>query len=224
MAWQLHDRMKAMSDERSGRRVPPDPDERRADRFAIGHDAFQFRFDFWQSGRGEKERAITRIVTSPAVASGFSEALRESLRQYEHGTCPVVTGGRTGQVLHEMLEEHVQAFSERDLKDLHGRAASQSCRLLDFEEADVRPGIVNDTWILVVRGNAPCANMRVELLPLIYIKQPEFWEIEVVGCTSGPICLPQAKPFTEILPLNGTIGTAGIEVVGTSRRMKIALP
>ena len=216
-----------MFDERSGRRVPPDPDERRADRFAIGHDAFQFRFDFWQSALGEEKRAITRIVTSPAVAGRFSEALRESLRQYECGpgsTPPVVRGGRLGHLLQEMLEEDVEALSERGLKELGERAPSQSCRLLDFEDADVRPGIVNGTWILVVRGNAPCANMRVELLPLIYIKQPEFWEIEVVGCISGPICLPQVKPFTEILPLNGTIGTAGIEVVGTSRRVKIPLP
>jgi hypothetical protein len=71
-----------MSDERSRSRVPPDPDERRADRFAIGHDAFQFRFDFWQAAEDAKEQSITRIITNPAVAKDFSQTLRESLKDY----------------------------------------------------------------------------------------------------------------------------------------------
>jgi hypothetical protein len=115
----------------------------------------------------------------------------------------------------------MEAMSEETLEQLNRRPASQSCRLVDFEDAEVRPGIVNGTWILVVRGNAPCANMRVELVPLIYIQRPEYWEIEVVGCVGGPVCLPQVKPYTEVLPLNSTLGTVGIEVVGASRRQRI---
>jgi hypothetical protein len=72
-----------MSDERSGPRVPPDPDERRADRFAIGHDAFQFRFDFWQAVTDRTERRVTRILTNPETARDFARSLGSSLREYE---------------------------------------------------------------------------------------------------------------------------------------------
>jgi hypothetical protein len=118
----------------------------------------------------------------------------------------------------------MEALTAETLEQLNRRPSSQSCKLIDFDEAEVRPGIVNGTWFLVVRGNAPCANMRVELVPLIYIQRPDYWEIEVVGCVPGPLCLPQVKPFTEVLPLNGILGTAGIEVVGASRRKKIKVP
>ena len=70
-----------MADERSGRRVPGAPDERRADRFAIGHDAFQFRFDFWQDP-DDGEQLVTRIITTPIVAKDFSQRLRESLKAH----------------------------------------------------------------------------------------------------------------------------------------------
>lgn len=82
-----------MSAERAGRRVPPEPDERRADRFAIGHDAFQFRFDFWQ-GPDDAERPATRIVTTPVVAREFSQRLRESLRAHQRRVRKLATGTR----------------------------------------------------------------------------------------------------------------------------------
>jgi hypothetical protein len=118
----------------------------------------------------------------------------------------------------------MEAHSKEALEELNRRPASQSCKLVDFDEAEVRPGFVTGTWFLVVRGNAPCANMRVELVPLVYVQRPDYWEIEVVGCLAGGLCLPQAKPFTEVLPLDGILGTAGIEVVGASRRQKIKVP
>jgi hypothetical protein len=83
---------------------------------------------------------------------------------------------------------------------------------------------VPNTFILVVSGTAPTANMRVELMPLVYVRRPEYWEIEVVGSISGPICLPQTRPYTATIPLDGIIGSIGIEVVGAIRRQKIRLP
>jgi hypothetical protein len=70
-----------MSDHDSVRRFPPDLDERRADRFAVGHDAFQFKFDFWQSAT-DRDRKVIRIVTDPGTAKDLSRSLRESLRDY----------------------------------------------------------------------------------------------------------------------------------------------
>ena len=71
-----------MTGHRSAPRVPPLPEERRANRFAIGHDAFQFKFDFWQSIAAPDEREVMRIMTTPAIALEFSSALRASLRDY----------------------------------------------------------------------------------------------------------------------------------------------
>ena len=111
--------------------------------------------------------------------------------------------------------------NDQALKKMRELPAPQSCRLIDFDKAEVRPGFVDGTFFLIVNGNAPCFNMRVQLMPLIYIQRPEYWEIEVVGCQAGPVCLPAVKPYTETLPLDGILGTKGIEVVGASRRVKI---
>jgi hypothetical protein len=94
--------------------------------------------------------------------------------------------------------------------------ASKSCRLIDFDKADVVPGIVPKTWFLTVSGTKPYINMRVDLNPLIYIRQPDYWGIEVVGCLMGP-GLPTTMPYSVFLSLEGTIGTKGIEVIGATR-------
>jgi hypothetical protein len=93
-----------------------------------------------------------------------------------------------------------------------------SCRILARTidgakaEAKVVPGIVNDTYILIVKGKKPYLNMRVRLSPLTYVRQPEYWGIEVLGCVSG-ISLPTVGTYEEFLPLDGVRGTCGIEVM-----------
>ncbi|MEU8400844.1 hypothetical protein AB0C28_37125 [Nonomuraea sp. NPDC048892] len=98
-----------------------------------------------------------------------------------------------------------------------------SVRLVDFEEARVVPGIVPRTFILIVSGTKPYLNMKVSLSPLIYIKQPEYWGIEVVGSLSG-IGLPATAPYTVSLPLDGILGTKGIEVIGANNRKTFDVP
>lgn len=73
--------------------------------------------------------------------------------------------------------------------------------------------------ILVVIGDKPYLNMKVDLRPLIYIRQPEYWGIEVVGCLDG-VGLPALEHYTVFLPLRGTIGTKGIELIGATRSQK----
>jgi hypothetical protein len=89
----------------------------------------------------------------------------------------------------------------------------------DFDTVKVVPGIVNGTWFLIVSGNKPYVTMRVDLSPRVYIRQPEYWGIEVVGCMSG-IGLPAVTPYVAVLPLQGVIGTKGIEVIGATRSEK----
>ena len=98
-----------------------------------------------------------------------------------------------------------------------------SVRLINFTRAEVRPGFLPNTWILIVSGTKPYLNMTVRLSPLIYVRRPEFWGIEVIGSLPG-IGLPMTAPYTVSLPLEHTLGTKGIEVIGASRRKRILVP
>lgn len=100
---------------------------------------------------------------------------------------------------------------------------SSSVRLIDFKKVQVVPGIVPRTWILVVSGTKPYLNMTVELSPLVYIQRPDYWGIEVVGSLPG-IGLPTTAPYTVAIPLDGITGKRGIEVIGATRREKVAVP
>ncbi|UBU12744.1 hypothetical protein [Nonomuraea gerenzanensis] len=101
--------------------------------------------------------------------------------------------------------------------------APSSVRVIDFEEARVVPGIVPRSFILIVSGTKPYLNMTVTLSPLVYVKQPEYWGIEVVGTLPG-IGLPATAPYTVALPLDGILGTKGIEVIGAGNRKTFDVP
>ena len=98
-----------------------------------------------------------------------------------------------------------------------------SVRLINFTRAEVRPGFLPNTWILIVSGTKPYLNMTVRLSPRIYIRRPTYWEIEVIGSLPG-MGLPATAPYTVALPLDGIIGTKGIEVVGATKRKRILVP
>lgn len=112
---------------------------------------------------------------------------------------------------------------EAELRKFEALPPSTSCRLIDFTNADVRPGIVNNTFFLVVSGTISLG-VKVELHPLIYIRQPEYWGIEVIGCRSGGITPPLELPYTVWLDVSHLRGTKGIEVIGAHSRKKIDIP
>jgi hypothetical protein len=113
---------------------------------------------------------------------------------------------------------------EQEVRKFQEYPQPQSSRLVDFERAEVRV-LESDPprYQLVVSGTKPCANMRVELLPLVYVRQPEYWGIEVVGCLPGGICLTALAPYAVEL-LDPPIGTRGIEVMGATRSKTIDIP
>ena len=115
-------------------------------------------------------------------------------------------------------------MNEAQLEALARLPASQSCRIIDFEKAEI---IVLESfppqYVLVVLGTKPYLNMKVDLVPLVYIQQPEYWGIEVVGCLPG-IGLPATAPYAISLPLAGHTGKQGIEVIGASKHQKIQVP
>lgn len=101
--------------------------------------------------------------------------------------------------------------------------APGSVRLIDFDKAVVVPGFLPNTYFLIVTGTKPYLNMTVRLSPLIYIRQPEYWGIEVVGSLPG-IGLPMKTPYHVFISLTGILGTKGIEVIGASKKKKIKVP
>ena len=112
-------------------------------------------------------------------------------------------------------------MAETTLADVVALPVGTSSRVIDFERAEVRPGFVSGTYFLIVQGVAPCANMEVSLNPLIYVQQPDYWGIEVVGTLRGGICLPRQKDYLEVLDITNVLGTEGIEVIGATRSEKI---
>jgi hypothetical protein len=100
-----------------------------------------------------------------------------------------------------------------------------SYRLVDFEWTEVVTLRTFPPQILLrVGGTKPYANMRVDLSPLVYIRQPEYWGIEVVGRLRGGILLPAEVPYEVSLPLSGITGTRGVEVIGATRSERIEVP
>lgn len=97
-----------------------------------------------------------------------------------------------------------------------------TCRPIDFEDAEVvrRQG----SYQLVVTGTVPYWNMTVRLTPVTYIRQPEYWEIQVEGCVSGDVVLPAVREFTATLDLEGTMGTEGIQVGDETFDLPAATP
>jgi hypothetical protein len=101
---------------------------------------------------------------------------------------------------------------------------AESTRLLDFDRVEIRTlRSFPPQFVLVVHGTKPFVNMEVELVPLVFIQQPEYWGIEVVGRLRG-IGLPVVAPYTASLHLAGVMGTKGIEVIGATRTERIDLP
>jgi hypothetical protein len=110
---------------------------------------------------------------------------------------------------------------------LHALPVAQSGRLIDFHTAHViTPMIEPPRPTLLVSGDKPFPGMRVELVPLVYVRQPEYWGIEVVGTPAGApasVLRPRPTPYAVEMLLNGFIGTRGIEVIGANHTERIPL-
>jgi hypothetical protein len=103
--------------------------------------------------------------------------------------------------------------------------APASTRLIDFDDVQIRTlRSFPPQHVLVVSGTKPYINMEVTLEPLVYIRQPEYWGIEVVGRLPGGIGLPALAPYQVSIPLVGITGTLGIEVVGATRKERRDIP
>ena len=120
-------------------------------------------------------------------------------------------------------------MNTHEFHPVHSLPPAQSTRLINFETAEViSPMIYPPRPVLIVTGQKPTPTMKVSLVPLTYIRRPEYWGIEVVGSPAarGELAsLPIAKPtpYAVELDLDGLIGTYGIEVIGATHTEQIQL-
>jgi hypothetical protein len=115
-------------------------------------------------------------------------------------------------------------MSEEQNRAFQALRPAQSCRVIEFNTAQVITlRSAPPRHVLVVSGEKPYLNMEVSLTPLVYIQQPDYWGIEVVGCLPE-IGLPATAPYVARLDLAGTLGTHGIEVIGAERSERIDVP
>jgi hypothetical protein len=114
---------------------------------------------------------------------------------------------------------------EQQLRQHQALPKPDSQRLINFERAQILAlRSFPPQFVLRVTGTKPYLNMEVELVPLVFIRQPEYWGIEVVGRLPGGIGLPALAPYDVSIPLSGITGTRGIEVIGATRSKRIELP
>lgn len=117
---------------------------------------------------------------------------------------------------------NAQTLSSEQLESFSSLPSPEACRLIDYEEAEIVGGFAGDTWFLAVSGEKPWLTMEVQLAPHVYVEQPEFWTIELVGCQSG-IGLPTTSPFLVTLQVDG-LGTAGVEIRGANKSEQLQVP
>lgn len=104
------------------------------------------------------------------------------------------------------------AQAQLELKD--------NCQTIDFETARVHLK-EKGYWVVTVTGTKPNASMKIDLVPMMYTRQPEYWGIAVRAYVIDPTETEIAAPFEVKLPLSGCKGVKGIEIVGASKQEKI---
>jgi hypothetical protein len=119
--------------------------------------------------------------------------------------------------------EEIKFKGEKNINKFEELPKAEAYRLIDFKKANIHPGIVPKTFILVVSGTKPYINMEVSLMPFVYIKRPEYWGIEIIGSLNG-IGLPALSPYTTSIPVDSITGTKGIEVIGATHSEKKEVP
>ena len=117
----------------------------------------------------------------------------------------------------------VPAPRAEQVEEFAAAPPASAFRLIDFDYAEV---ITLEScppqFVLRVSGTKPWANMTVQLVPLVFVQQPEYWGIEVVGSLPG-IGLPALAPYEVSLAVSSFLGTKGIEVLGANRSQRFDL-
>lgn len=191
---------------------------------SFGRDGFEMRKDgqFVQEDVGLADGVVQVMgrwtaLGSRRVSVSFDGTTREGY------TFEIVAVDDSVLQIQREAQQAQSLTDEAQLQSFQALPSASCSRLLDFESARI---ITIRTFppqhVLIVSGTKPYTNMDVELVPVTYIRQPEYWRIEVVGSLRG-IGLPALAPYTVSIPLVGFIGTKGIEVGGATRSQQFNL-
>jgi hypothetical protein len=160
------------------------------------------------------------VATPPPPGTVVTQAITKiSVEHIVEG----IPAGLKGVRIHSSRNAVFGLLNENPSESFEPLPAPSSCRRIDFAQADIVPGIIIGSYFLVVNGMAPCSNMKIDLVPLVYVRCPEYWGIEVVGCLPGGICLTALAPYSVSISLAGITGSQGITVIGANKTERIEL-
>jgi len=78
--------------------------------------------------------------------------------------------------------------------------------------------------ILKVAGQAPSAGMTLEVRPVVYIMQPDYWQMALVGCLPKDVAAAAVvTSFAAEVALHGAVGSKGIDLSGDPTGLPIRL-
>lgn len=103
-----------------------------------------------------------------------------------------------------------------------GAVPTALCPLVDFDTAQFVWDPVTGHRVLEVQGVAGYAGMQIELAPLAYVRQPEFWAIQVTGCAPGT-GLSVMTPYTATLDIDEYApGRQGADILGRNQDIRLS--
>lgn len=98
--------------------------------------------------------------------------------------------------------------------DIAAAPLPETCVPIDFNEANIIHA--DNDWLLEVSGHSPFRPEEIRLLPVMYVMQPDYWQVMLVGCPERGKGAGVPRPYKVRLKLNGTIGHKGIRLLGAS--------
>lgn len=98
--------------------------------------------------------------------------------------------------------------------DIVAEPLPETCVPIDFSEAH----IVHEgaDWVLEVSGRSAHRPEDIRLLPVMYVMQPDYWQVMLVGCPERDGATGPVRPYKVRLKVNGSIGHKGIRLLGAS--------
>jgi hypothetical protein len=97
----------------------------------------------------------------------------------------------------------------------HRVSTTDHCFSADFVTAEVVKS--GDQWHLKVTGRTTVADAKFRVSPVLYVKQPDYWQMVIEACNADGRTLSESTPYSAEINISGSIGSNGISLSGGSR-------